>query len=101
MQDAQPSNDKSRDYETRERLGKGAFGTVYLAVHKDTNKRYVLKKVKLARQSKWQREASLQEMQMVSPAASFQPTNRWYQTQLTLKFLSDACPSSPIHHPLH
>lgn len=37
-----------------------------MVIHKDTRLPYVLKKIRLARQSEWQRKASHQEMQLVS-----------------------------------
>jgi serine/threonine protein kinase len=52
-------------YDVREQIGKGAFGNAFLVVHKDTAKHYVLKKIKLARQSDWQRKASFLEMTLV------------------------------------
>lgn len=56
----------SNKYEIREQIGKGAFGSVFLALDKATSKKYVLKRIRLARQTKWQRKHTLQEMKMVA-----------------------------------
>eukprot|EP00198_Chlamydomonas_reinhardtii_P002885 XP_001692221.1 predicted protein [Chlamydomonas reinhardtii] len=53
-------------YEVREVIGKGAFGEVNLVVEKTTRQRYVLKRIKMARQSEWQRKATRQEIEIVS-----------------------------------
>jgi serine/threonine protein kinase len=67
MQDAEPASvDNSSLYELRYELGKGAFGKVYLAQHRRTRLSCVLKKIRGAKQTTWQQEASRQEMKMVS-----------------------------------
>ncbi|KAK9828989.1 hypothetical protein WJX72_003257 [[Myrmecia] bisecta] len=53
-------------YQVCHQVGRGAFGLAYLMVHKDTKKQYVLKKVRLARQSEWQRRASFSEIELVA-----------------------------------
>ncbi|KAG2482829.1 hypothetical protein HYH03_018266 [Edaphochlamys debaryana] len=53
-------------YDVRETIGKGAFGEVLLAVDKATKARYVLKRIKMARQSEWQRNSTRQEIEIVS-----------------------------------
>ncbi|KIY96566.1 NIMA (never in mitosis a)-related kinase, partial [Monoraphidium neglectum] len=58
--------DLSSEYEMREQIGKGAFGAAFLVLHKETRKQYVLKRVRLAKQTNWQRNSTLQERDMVS-----------------------------------
>lgn len=49
----------------REQIGKGAFGSAFLILHKETRKQYVLKRIRLAKQTNWQRNSTLQERDMV------------------------------------
>jgi NIMA (never in mitosis gene a)-related kinase 1/4/5 len=51
-----------RDYKVQERIGRGSFGEVFLVIHKQSRKHFVLKRVRLARQNEWQRAASHLEM---------------------------------------
>jgi len=47
-------------------IGKGAFGEAVLATDPKTKKKYVVKKIRLARQSEWQRKSTYQEIKLVS-----------------------------------
>ncbi|PNH01571.1 Serine/threonine-protein kinase Nek4, partial [Tetrabaena socialis] len=59
-------NDHEARYEVREVIGKGAFGEVNLVVEKASRQRFVLKRIKMARQSEWQRKATRLEIEIVS-----------------------------------
>eukprot|EP00210_Caulerpa_lentillifera_P008737 g8334.t1 len=60
------SSAKAEKYRVAEQVGKGSFGSVNVVINKETKKKYVMKKIRLARLSDWQRRSSFQELQLVS-----------------------------------
>ncbi|GBF87695.1 hypothetical protein Rsub_00406 [Raphidocelis subcapitata] len=58
--------DPGAKYEIREQIGKGSFGSAFLVIHRATRRPFVLKRIRLAKQTNWQRASTFQEKDLVS-----------------------------------
>lgn len=57
---------KMEEYQVIEQIGRGAFGAAFLVLHKSDNKKYVLKKIQLAKQTEKFKHTAHQEMNLMA-----------------------------------
>lgn len=62
------TQDPTSKFEVRHQIGRGSFGSAFLVTNKQDKAEYVLKRVRLAKQTNWQRNSTLQERKLVRRA---------------------------------
>ncbi|KAG8371899.1 hypothetical protein BUALT_Bualt12G0010900 [Buddleja alternifolia] len=60
------SKSKMEDYAVIEQIGRGAFGAAFLVLHKNENKKYVLKKIRISKQAEKFKRIAYQEMDLIA-----------------------------------
>ncbi|KAJ4844181.1 Serine/threonine-protein kinase Nek6 [Turnera subulata] len=61
---------KMDDYEVIEQIGRGSFGAAFLVLHKSEKRRYVLKKIRLAKQTEKFKQTAYQEVSFLTIVCS-------------------------------
>ena len=87
-------------YKVLRQIGKGQFSTAHLIVDRRTKRKYVLKKIRLARQTPKQRESSLRELNILSQVDHANIVwfkEGWVEKGCIVYIVLEHCPGGDLH----
>ncbi|WOL12061.1 serine/threonine-protein kinase Nek6 isoform X1 [Canna indica] len=70
MEGGRGSEEQEEAYEVEEQIGRGAFGSAFLVLHKVERKRYVMKRIRLTKQTEKFQRTAYQEMALIASLSS-------------------------------
>ncbi|XP_049376009.1 serine/threonine-protein kinase Nek6-like isoform X2 [Solanum verrucosum] len=88
------TDNKVDDYEVLEQLGKRTFGTAFIVLHRTEKKKYVLKKIPLAKQTEKSKRTAHQEMNLIAKLNHpymFEYKDAWVDKGSCICFVADYC----------
>ncbi|KAK6778920.1 hypothetical protein RDI58_025638 [Solanum bulbocastanum] len=88
------TENKVDDYEVIEQLGKRTFGTAFLVLHRIEKKKYVLKKIPLAKQTEKSKRTAHQEMNLIAKLNHpymFEYKDAWVDKGSCICIVADYC----------
>ncbi|TMW89669.1 hypothetical protein EJD97_016830 [Solanum chilense] len=88
------TDNKVDDYEVLEQLGKRTFGTAFLVLHRTEKKKYVLKKIPLAKQTEKSKRTAHHEMNLIAKLNHpymFEYKDAWVDKESCICIVADYC----------
>ncbi|KAG5583396.1 hypothetical protein H5410_054023 [Solanum commersonii] len=88
------TDNKVDDYEVLEQLGKRTFGTAFIVLHRTEKKKYVLKKIPLAKQTEKSKRTAHQEMNLIAKLNHpymFEYKDAWVDKGSCICVVADYC----------
>ncbi|KAL8129326.1 hypothetical protein V2J09_018481 [Rumex salicifolius] len=106
LMDIKKKNDgslsKMDQYEILEQIGRGAFGAAYLILHRQENKKYVMKKIRLAKQTEKFKRTAHQEMSLLAKLSNqyvVEFKDAWVEKEIFVCIVTRYCEGGDISMP--